>query len=168
MLSLTQGGKANLPLWMEALDGNSSDKVSFHETVKKVQQFTKHLQAAPDDLCFVVDAAFYVPEKLAELNAVHWITRVPAQLKEAQGLLKKTPTSELTWHVFDENYRAATQWVTIHGIEQRWLLIKTTHAQKRELETFQRRLNKKSKELGKTLWHLGNQDFNVSRTPKKR
>ena len=35
MLSLTQGGKANLPLWMEVFDGNSSDKASFHETVKK-------------------------------------------------------------------------------------------------------------------------------------
>jgi transposase len=30
MLSLTQGGVANIPLWMEALDGNSSDKSSFH------------------------------------------------------------------------------------------------------------------------------------------
>lgn len=95
MLSLTQGGKANLPLWMEALDGNSSDKASFHETVKKVQQFTKHLQSAPDGLCFVVDAAFYVPEKLAELNDVHWITGVPAQLNEARGILK-TSTNELT------------------------------------------------------------------------
>lgn len=35
MLSLTQGGVANIPLWMEALDGNSSDKASFHATVKK-------------------------------------------------------------------------------------------------------------------------------------
>ena len=33
MLSLVQGGAANIPLWMEALDGNSSDKTSFQETV---------------------------------------------------------------------------------------------------------------------------------------
>jgi len=166
MLSLTQGGKANLPLWMEALDGNSSDKASFHETVKKVQQFTKHLQAAPDGLCFVVDAAFYAPEKLAELNDVHWITRVPAQLNEARGLLKKS-TNELIWQVFDENYRAATQSVMIHGIQQRWLLIESKHAQKRELETFQRRLNKKSEELCKTLWHLGNQVFQCKHDAEK-
>ncbi len=30
MLSLTQGGVANIPLWVEALDENSSDKTSFH------------------------------------------------------------------------------------------------------------------------------------------
>ena len=149
MLSLTQGGKANLTLWMEALVGNSRDKTSFHETVKKVQQFTNHLQAAPDGLCFVVDAALYVPEKLAELNDVHRITRVPAQRNEARGLLK-TSTNELIWQVFNENYRVATQSVTIHGIQQRWLLIEYKHPQKRELETFQRRLNKKSEELCKT------------------
>ncbi len=88
MMSLTQGGVANIPLWMEPLDGNSSDKTSFHETVKKAQQFTQQLNLMPDGLCFVVDAAFYVPEKLAQLNDVHWITRVPAQLKEAKNWLK--------------------------------------------------------------------------------
>ena len=158
MLSLTQGGVANIPLWMEALDGNSSDKTSFHATVRKVQEFTKRLQAAPDGLCFVVDAAFYVPEKLAELNDVHWITRVPAQLNEARIWLKKS-TEELPWQTFDENYRAAIQEVTIYGIKQRWLLIESKPALARELETFQRRLDKKSTELAKTLWHLGNQEF---------
>lgn len=159
MLSLTQGGVANIPLWMEALDGNSSDKASFHATVKKVQEFTKRLHSAPEGLCFVVDAAFYVPEKLAELEDVHWITRVPAQLKEAKNLLK-TPTDKLIWETFDENYRAVAQEVTIYGIKQRWLLIESKHAQKRELETFQRRLDIKATELSKVIWHLENQIFN--------
>ena len=158
MLSLTQGGVANIPLWMEALDGNSSDKTSFHATVRKVQEFTKRLKAAPDGLCFVVDAAFYVPEKLAELNDVYWITRVPAQLSEARTWLKKS-VDKITWQPFDDNYRAATQEVTIYGIKQRWLLIESKHALARELQTFQRRLDKKSTELAKTLWHLGNQEF---------
>jgi len=39
MLSLTMGSAANLPLWMEALDGHSSDKKNFHETVRRVQGF---------------------------------------------------------------------------------------------------------------------------------
>ena len=64
----------------------------------------------------MVDAAFYAPEKRAELNDVHWIARVPAQLNEARGLLK-TSTNELTCQVFDKNYRAATQRVTIHDIQ---------------------------------------------------
>lgn len=158
MLSLTQGGVANIPLWMEALNGNSSDKTSFQETIRKVQEFTKRLQSAPDGLCFVVDAAFYIPEKLAELNEVWWITRVPAQLREAKAWLK-TGTDALAWEVFDENYRATTQIVDIHGIKQRWLLIESQHALARELQTFQRKLDKRAEELGKALWHLGNQEF---------
>lgn len=166
MMSLTQGGVANIPLWMEPLDGNSSDKTSFHETVKKVQQFTQQLNLMPDGLCFVVDAAFYVPEKLAQLNDVHWITRVPAQLKEAKNWLK-TSADDLTWQIFDENYRAVAQEVAIYGIKQRWLMIESKHAQKRELETFQRRLDKKSIELGKTIWHLENQEFKCPHDAEK-
>jgi transposase len=166
MLSLTQGGVANIPLWMEALDGNSSDKKSFHETIKKVQAFTKNMHFMPKGLCFVVDAAFYVPEKLAELNDVHWITRVPAQLKEAKNWLK-TAADQLTWETFDENYRAATQEITFYGIKQRWLLLESKHAQKRELETFQRRLDKKATELSKAIWHLGNQVFKCPHDAEK-
>jgi transposase len=88
----------------------------------------------------VVDAAFYVPEKLADLGDVHWITRVPAQLKEAKTWLK-TKTECLIWQSFDENYRAASQKVVVHGVEQRWLLLESKHAQKRELESFTRRLD---------------------------
>ena len=158
MLSLTQGGVANIPLWMEALDGNSSDKSNFHATVRKVQEFTKHLHSAQDGLCFVVDAAFYVPEKLAQLNNVWWITRVPAQLREAREWLK-SPVDDLSWQGFDDNYRAVTQEIIIAGIKQRWLLIESKHAYARELQTFQRKLDKKADELGKVLWHLGNQTF---------
>ena len=166
MMSLTQGGVANIPLWMEPLDGNSSDKTSFHETVKKVQQFTQQLNLMPDGLCFVVDAAFYVPEKLAQLNDVHWITRVPAQLKEAKNWLK-TSADDLTWQIFDENYRAVAKEVTLYGIKQRWLMIESKHAQKRELETFQRRLDKKFIELGKKIWHLENQEFKCPHDAEK-
>jgi transposase len=84
---LVQNGEANIPLWMEPLDGNSSDNVSFHKTAKRVKQFINKLHDAPEGLCFVVDAAFYTPEKLAELDSVYWITRVPAKIKEARQLL---------------------------------------------------------------------------------
>ncbi|HHF0526712.1 TPA: IS1634 family transposase, partial [Legionella anisa] len=158
MLSLVQGGAANIPLWMEALDGNSSDKASFQETVRKVQAFTQSMQCMPDGLCFVVDAAFYVPERLAELDKVFWITRVPAQLKEAKALLSR-PSHALIWEEFDANYRGSIQEITLYGIPQRWILIESQHALQRELKTFQRQLDKKADELIKALWHLGNQVF---------
>ena len=158
MLSLVQGGAANIPLWMEALDGNSSDKTSFQETVRRVQAFTQSIHAMPDGLCFVVDAAFYVPEQLAELNDVFWITRVPAQLKEANALLNK-PSHELTWEVFDTNYSGTVHETVIYGIPQRWVLVESQQAWQRELKTFQRQLDKKAQTLIKSLWHLSHQVF---------
>lgn len=166
MLSLTQGGAANIPLWMESLDGNSSDKKSFHETVKKVQQFNSQLSAAPNDLCFVVDAAFYCPKKIAELNEVNWITRVPSQLKEAKSLLRISD-SELKWDVFDENYKGHEIEVMIHNVRQRWLLVHSEHAYKRELKTFHRRMEKKSDDLINKLWHLGNEIFQCESDAEK-
>lgn len=158
MLSLVQGGAANIPLWMEALDGNSSDKTSFQETVRRVQAFTQGIHGMPDGLCFVVDAAFYVPEQLATLNEVFWITRVPAQLKAAKALLSQ-PSGELTWEVFDANYRGSVHETVIYGIPQRWVLIESQHAKQRELKTFQRQLDKRAEELTKALWHLSHQVF---------
>jgi transposase len=166
MLSLVQGGAANIPLWMEALDGNSSDKASFQETVRKVQAFTQSMQCMPDGLCFVVDAAFYVPERLAELDNVFWITRVPAQLKEAKSLLSR-PSHALIWEEFDANYRGSIQEMTLYGIPQRWILIESQHAMQRELKTFQRQLDNKANELIKALWHLSNQVFQCADDAKK-
>src|SRR3990167_630037 len=120
----------------------------------------------PEGLCFVVDAAFYVPERLAELNNVFWITRVPAQLKEAKALLNK-PSNELIWEAFDNNYRGSVYETTIYGISQRWVVIESQHAVHRELKTFQRQLDKKAQELIKTLWHLGNQVFQCKSDAEK-
>jgi len=36
VLSLVVNGPGSIPIWMESLNGNSSDKDSFHETIKKV------------------------------------------------------------------------------------------------------------------------------------
>ena len=166
MLSLTQGGAANIPLWMESLDGNSSDKKSFHETIKKVQQFNNQLRMIPDNLCFVVDSAFYCPKKIEELNEVNWITRVPSQLKEAT-LLLKTNNREIKWEEFNDNYKGHAIEVTIHNVRQRWLLVHSKHAYDRELKTFYRRMNKKSDELIKKLWHLSNEAFKCESDAEK-
>jgi transposase len=34
VLSLVVDGPSQMPIWMDALDGNSSDKKSFHETIR--------------------------------------------------------------------------------------------------------------------------------------
>ena len=158
MLSLTQGGVANLPLWMEALDGNSSDKRSFHETVQRVKQFANKLDNAPDDICFVVDAAFYDIEQLKLLDTVNWITRVPATLTECKSWLHSVDET-LHWEKVDEQYQTTEKTLTVNGLEQRWVMVKSMPAYQRELNTLNRRLSKAYESLTKSLWHLSHQVF---------
>ena len=158
VLSMVQMGAANIPVWMEALNGNSSDKKSFHDTVRQVTTFMKGLEAAPDNLCFVVDSAFYVSEKLAELNDVTWITRVPSTLKEAQLCLSE-PEENIRWQGYNEHYQLARYEKTIAGQTQRWVLVHSQAAHEREQANLYRRAEKKGVELMKALWHLSNKRF---------
>lgn len=157
-LSLTQAGAANIPIWMEALDGNASDKKTFQETAKLIENFYKQLKDAPDNVLFVVDAAFYVPEKLAELSNVKWITRVPAIYQEAKQLLT-TAAKDLKWQSLTKGYESSAMQIELGGIKQRWLLVQSQQAKKRELKTFYKRLHKEFEAQQKILWHLGNQTF---------
>jgi len=85
VLSMTTTGPANFPFWMEALDGNSSDKSSFHETITKVKSFRKQLEEA-SPMIWVADSALYTVDKLLKLSENNWITRVPNTLSAAKTL----------------------------------------------------------------------------------
>lgn len=67
ILSLTMSGDGNIPIWMEARDGNSSDKKSFHETVATVRAFQAQL-TGDHEFMWIADSALYTPEKLLSHN----------------------------------------------------------------------------------------------------
>lgn len=157
-LSLTQLGESQIPLWFEALNGNSSDKTSFQETVRAIQSFQQALKQAPDTLFFVVDAAFYTPEKLAALSQVKWITRVPATHKQAK-LLLHTPSDELTWTDVGKGNQLTVKTIDYAGFPQRWVMVSSAQAKQRALQTFYKRCNKSFQATQKQLWHLSNQTF---------
>jgi transposase len=75
VMSLAVSGASNLPIFMEALDGNSSDKTSFHETIKKINDFKAQINL-DHDFKWVADSALYTPDKLLQSEYL-WLTRVP-------------------------------------------------------------------------------------------
>jgi transposase len=158
-LSLTQMGEANIPVWMEALDGNSSDKKNFQETVRKIQAFTDELKGGPEHLFFVLDSAFYVPAKLAELTNIGWITRVPAILKEAKTWLNDT-SDNLLWEQYDAHYKISAMSKNISGHEQRWILVESELGKAQQLKTFYKKIHKDYETIEKKLWHFCNKIFN--------
>ena len=86
MLSLVVTGDSNFPLWMEALDGNSSDKVNFHETIARVQSFQSQLDVESNSK-WVADSAFYTKDKIQQAVDYYWLSRVPETIKDAQNLV---------------------------------------------------------------------------------
>ena len=117
-LSLTHVSEAHIPLWFEALDGNSSDKKSFHKTVNAMKEFQASLGKMPDNLLFTVDAAFYTPAKLAQLDQVKWLTRVPANYKEAQFWLTRQD-DDIEWEEIDSHNKMYAFNISHEGIKQR-------------------------------------------------
>jgi transposase len=127
VLSLVVNGPSSIPLWMDPLDGNSSDKVSFHETIKNVEDFCAHTK-----------------ERLLKSNDYVWVTRVPETIAEAKKLIEKRD-EEIAWVEWEGGYKAAGYESSYGGIEQRWLLIFSEQAYQREKKTFEKKLGSPQK-----------------------
>jgi transposase len=165
-VTLTQVSEANLPIWYEANDGNSSDKRSFQDTLKLMTEFQSALASIPDNIPFIVDAAFYTPEKLKALDNVTWLTRVPANYNEVKYWLNKAD-KEIKWTKVDEHNKLYSFAITHEGIAQRWALIDSAKGRAKAEKTFLKKLDKEHQKQSKALWHLCNQTFACSADAEK-
>lgn len=153
-------GRASLPVWMESLNGNSSDKGSFPETVKRIDAFCQALSSAPR-FRFIADSALY--GKALESLEVQWLTRVPEVYKEAKELCAK---AQVTWQpLSDDRYQVFAY--QPENAKERWLLVRSALAFDRENKTFLRRHEKQFDALYKALWHCSCQAFNCQQDAKK-
>jgi transposase len=142
---------------MEPLDGNSSDKTSFHETIAKVRAFQS--QIAVDTLFkWLADSALYSKDKLLSASEYLWACRVPETIKEAKALVR-LDAEAIDWVEQGEGYFTAGYESTYGGVEQRWVLVHSEQAYRREQKTFEKKLQKQQQQLAKKLWHLQNQTF---------
>lgn len=164
VLSLVVNGPSSIPLFMEPLSGNNSDKNSFHETIKKVEEFKKQINLEKN-FKWIADSALYAPDKLLKHNDMLWLTRVPETIKEAKALVSK-PDCDIEWDELDKGYKTSEYVSNYGGIEQRWLLVFSEQAYDREKKTLEKKLIKKDTEIKKILWHLGNEIFDCEKDAK--
>lgn len=116
-LSLITTGESSFPIWMEGLNGNSSDKTSFHQSIKAVEKFQKDLKDAPP-FYWVADSALYTKDKLlAHKNSVRWLTRVPETIAAAKYL---TRNNSYTWTKINEKYKSVDVCSTYAEIRRLW------------------------------------------------
>ena len=157
VLSLVVNGPSNMPIWMDALDGNSSDKKEFHETIRKVRAFQKELDMK-GDFKWVADSALYSAERLLSANDYLWLTRVPETVLEAKEWVSR-PDTEISWQAGEGGYKYA-ETLSVHGnVPQRWLLVYSEQGYAREKKTLAKNLEKQEAQLKKEMRQAGSLAF---------
>jgi transposase len=165
VLSLVVNGPSSIPLWMDSLDGNSSDKVSFHDTIKQVEKFRSQIDLN-GHFKWIADSALYTKDRLLKNNDYVWVTRVPETIAEAKQLVAK-PSENIPWIDVGNGYRISRFDSSYGGIKQRWVLVFSEQAYNREKKTFEKKIIKEEEKLKQALWHFGNQIFHCEKDAAK-
>jgi transposase len=153
VLQLLCERQAGIPLLMQALSGNRSDKESFRETVKT------HIGQLQSDVGLeyvVADSALYVAETLQEMDAYRWISRVSETLNLARDLIDAV-APELMREPTQGAFRSLG---TVYGgVRQRWLVVYSPQARERALKTVDKQCLKQSEAELKAFDKLCKEDF---------
>lgn len=136
---------SRLPVWLEVLSGNSSDKSTF---VPSIKAYCKQL-AKEEQPYFVMDSAGYSKENLKGLGKTGWLTRVPETLSEAKRMVRETDQGSMD--ALREGYFGRETEVVYGGIKQRWLVVFSEAAYQRELKTLDRARAREMKKI-ETEW----------------
>ena len=161
VLNLIVENQAGIPLHMEALSGNSSDKIVFRETIK---EHIAQLQNVAQFEYLVMDSAGYTSETISEYSDnIKWISRVPESIKTcAEAVLSLQELVPL-----DDKYSYKALESNYSGIPQRWLLVWSEEAWDRETKTLDRNWQKKG-EIELRHWSsLQKEEFSCSTDAEK-
>jgi transposase len=142
-----------LPLFTEAFSGNESDKKSIIKMIQKTQQAIN----LDDKSYWVVDSALYTEDNIKLLGTeMKWITHAPATLGEIKKLLNAeldfTPST-------DPRYAFCVADLNYGGIPQRAAVVWSEEKQKRDEQTFDRKIQKETTQAEKDLKKLMGKRF---------
>jgi transposase len=139
VLNLIVECQAGIALHMQGLDGNTSDKTAFNQTIRA---HIKQLQAVHQLNYIVMDSAGYTQNSLVDCGThIKWISRVPETLTESRAALSQNYDD---WSFLAEGYRYVALQSDYAGIAQRWLLVFSEEAYKREMITLAKKYQKES------------------------
>lgn len=137
VVNLITSQASALPLWLEALDGNSSDQTTFRQTVQNYCKELTEAEAAPR---FVFDSAGYTEENLQTWQGLEWITRVPETSRLAKETIQSVATGDMLPH--DDKYKTVSLCTEYADVKQRWLLVYSEQAFEREKKQLRKRIDK--------------------------
>jgi transposase len=157
VVSLICSYQSSIPVWLQVLDGNRADKESFPGII---QAYVSQMQESDAGGLpyFIADSALYSEKNINVLSQVKWITRIPGTLNEVKKLYKSI-TPEQMQEATVEGYSYLEVGNYYGGPRQRWLVVFSKAAYKREEATFGKRLAEKRTQAEKSLKQLSQQEF---------
>jgi transposase len=132
VVQLITSQRSALPVWLEVLSGNSSDKESFALSVEAYSQQLGEEQQP----YFVMDSAGYSQDNLKALAKMRWLMRVPETLADAKALVKETDQAVMSQ--IADGYWGKEVPSEYAGVQQRWLVVFSQAACDREVKTLER------------------------------
>lgn len=141
VLNLITENKAGIPVYMQASSGNINDNEGFKNIVK---HHLSSLKSAQNCSHFIGDAALYTTESIQLLHDQGrlFISRAPQKLKLVRAAIARQES--YSFSSLDNGYSAAWIASDYGDVKQRWLLVRSEQAKKREQYTLDKRMFKES------------------------
>ena len=156
-LQLIVENQAGIPLMMQSLDGNESDKTSFTQTINT------HIGQLQTDLnieYLIGDSAMYTPASIKQMNDIFWITRVPETLSDAKWAIEST-SQDLMVDLDKEACQSIC--MTYAETRQRWIVYYSPQAYQRAIASVDKQYLKSSNAELKQFKQLGQQVFSCEK-----
>jgi len=161
VLNMITDNQAGIPLHMEVLNGNCSDKTAFKKTISS---HIKQLQTIAPSSFMVMDSAGYTKEGINEFsNLTDWISRVPESIKEAKNFIKENKE----WTESKNGYKYTSKLSTYAGVDQRWILVFSNEAYHREVKTLTKNYSQSSIKENKAFYKLSKENFKCKEDAEK-
>ncbi len=157
MLALATTQDGDVPLFLQALDGNRSDKVSLLEAICAIQR--QFREADGEASVYVADNGVYSQSNMKQLNqaGVPWVSRVSETLTEAKTVLQEG--SKTWYHSEDGTMHWFSREMTLPQGTERWVIVWTPASRQRAQQSVQRQVSKAQASWEQKCWHLSNRRF---------
>jgi transposase len=150
MMSLATADTTGIPIGLQLLSGNASDKETLVQQVREVIHQLDHPQKQRG--ISIADSGMYSEENMTWFDKAHvpWIARVPETSTRAKETVKQEPN--------EIQEGGKRQWwettVTIGERTERWIVVRSEEGKARSLATMKRRAERERIQWEKRLKKL--------------
>lgn len=164
VINLITENKAGIPVYMQAASGNINDNEGFKNIVKN---HLSSLNAAQQCSHFIGDAALYTAETIQSLDEQSrlFISRAPQKLTLVKLAIAEQKNEAFV--ALENGYSGVWLDSDYGGVTQRWLLLRSEQAMKREQYTLDKRMLKDSTSSLKSFKKLTRERYSCALDARK-